>query len=136
MFNKNKLLSIISLFSLSSFSFALANIETVTMINATYCHITPSGHVRGYASHLGTFTEDGSEYSFIAPGEAGKIPLITKNGYRYIILDHADASDKYGFDYTSDKKYILGIEGTKAYCTHEKFPPCLTISATNPCGAN
>jgi hypothetical protein len=135
MFNKIKPLISIGLCTITTCAIAASsNIETVEMINATYCHLTASGkHVNGYATHIGTFTENGRDYSFIAPGEKGKVPLIKKNGRQYIVLDRGDASDEFSFDYTSEYKYILGSEGSKPYCKHDSYPPCLTLSKTNLC---
>lgn len=115
--------------------FAVSNdIETVTLENATYCHVRSDGApVEGYASYVGTFTEEGREFSFIGPGESGKVPLIKKNGRQYILVDHADAADEYTFDYTPEHKYILGYENPNTYCKHNNFPPCLILSKDNPC---
>lgn len=116
---------------------AAANVETVVLENATYCHITANGDpVYGYASHIGTFTEEGRDFSFISPGESGQVPLIKKDGKQYIIVDHSDAADQYTFDYTSDYKYILGYENEDTYCKHDKFPPCLILGKMNPCNSH
>lgn len=133
--NKIKPLIFIGLCAISTGTIAASNnIETVEMINATYCHLTASGkHVTGYSTHVGTFTENYRDYSFIAPNEKGKVPLIKKSGRQYILIDQGMAADHYSFDYTSEYKYILGSEGSKPYCKHDTFPPCLTISKTNPC---
>src|SRR5437870_7135189 len=88
--------------TLTSFSAIAAtnDIKTVTLENATYCHLTASGdYVEGYASFIGTYTADGSEFSFISPGNSGNIPLIKKGDKQYIVIDHADAADEYTFEY-------------------------------------
>lgn len=135
MFSKIKSFLSISLCTITTCVIAApTNIETVEMINATYCHLTASGgHVLGYATHVGTFAENGGNYSYIATGEIGKVPLIKKNGRQYIVLDRGDAADNFSFDYNSEYKYILGSEGSKPYCTHDSYPPCLIISKTIPC---
>jgi hypothetical protein len=74
--------------------FASKEIETVQIINATYCHLRPgNSHWLGQATYLASFTAEGREFSFIPPGETRDVPLIKKNGRQYIVLDYAMAAD-------------------------------------------
>lgn len=120
--------------AITSFSAAAAtNADVVSMVNATSCHVTSDGkHAIGNESSVGTFSQDGSQYSSIAPDSSGKVPLLKKSGGQYIMIDNDMAADRFAFDYTGEK-YILSYDNP-TYCKHKDFPPCLTISKVNPCG--
>lgn len=119
--------------SISGSIFANQKIETVQINNATYCHfLSENEYYLGQSTYLGSFTAEGQEFSFIAPGETKEVPVIKKNGRQYIVIDYASAADQFSFEYTQEYKYIVSYDNING-CTRGRFPPCIKISKTNPC---